>query len=56
MCSFAIGTVICALSTTFNTLLLGRIIQAVGSGLMIPLMQTLMFLVYPAERRGEAMG
>ncbi|USK57897.1 multidrug efflux MFS transporter (plasmid) [Cytobacillus solani] len=56
MVSFAIGTVICALSTTFNTLLLGRIIQAIGSGLMIPLMQTLMFLVYPAERRGEAMG
>ncbi|GIN96157.1 multidrug transporter [Siminovitchia terrae] len=56
MGSFAVGTVICALSTTYNTLLLGRIIQAIGSGLMIPLMQTLMFLVYPAERRGEAMG
>ncbi|WP_313798991.1 MDR family MFS transporter [Cytobacillus sp.] len=56
MACFAIGTVICALSTTFNTLLLGRIIQAIGSGMMIPLMQTLMFLVYPAERRGEAMG
>lgn len=56
MVSFSIGTLICALSTTFNILLLGRIIQAIGSGLMIPLMQTLMFLVYPAERRGEAMG
>lgn len=56
MGSFAIGTVICALSTTFTVLLLGRIIQAIGSGLMIPLMQTLMFMVYPAERRGEAMG
>lgn len=56
MISFSIGTIICALSTTYNTLLIGRIIQAMGSGLMIPLMQTLMFLVYPAERRGEAMG
>ncbi|MFS0560803.1 MDR family MFS transporter [Terribacillus sp. 179-K 1B1 HS] len=56
MVSFAIGTVICALSTTYNTLLVGRIIQAIGSGLIIPLMQTLMFLVYPVERRGEAMG
>lgn len=56
MGSFAIGTVICGLSTTFTTLLLGRIVQAIGSGLMIPLMQTLMFMVYPAERRGEAMG
>ncbi|MFP7252781.1 MDR family MFS transporter [Terribacillus goriensis] len=56
MFSFAIGTVICAISTTYNMLLIGRIIQAIGSGLMIPLMQTLMFLVYPVERRGEAMG
>ncbi|MEM5591042.1 DHA2 family efflux MFS transporter permease subunit [Niallia circulans] len=56
MVSFVIGTVICALSPTYNILLLGRIIQAVGSGLIIPLMQTLMFLVYPVERRGEAMG
>ena len=56
MVSFVIGTVICALSPTYNILLLGRIIQAIGSGLIIPLMQTLMFLVYPVERRGEAMG
>ncbi|MGD7050785.1 multidrug efflux MFS transporter [Rossellomorea marisflavi] len=54
--SFALGTVICGLSNTFSMLLFGRIIQALGSGLIIPLMQTLMFLVYPAERRGEAMG
>lgn len=56
MGSFAIGTVICALSTTFTVLLLGRIIQAIGSGVMIPLMQTLMFMVYPAERRGGSNG
>ncbi|MEK4029285.1 MDR family MFS transporter [Pseudobacillus sp. FSL P4-0506] len=56
MGSFAVGTVICALSTTFSTLLVGRVIQAIGSGLMIPLMQTLIFLVFPANRRGEAMG
>lgn len=56
MGGFTIGTITCALSASFTTLLLGRIIQAIGSGVMIPLMQTLMFMVYPAERRGEAMG
>lgn len=56
MGSFILGTIICALSTTFSHLLLGRIIQAIGSGVMIPLVQTLMFLVFPANRRGEAMG
>lgn len=54
--SFALGTLVCAFSTTFPTLLIGRIIQAIGTGLMIPLMQTLIFLIFPADRRGEAMG
>ncbi|MGE8206946.1 MDR family MFS transporter [Heyndrickxia sp. NPDC080065] len=53
---FAIGTVVCALSTTFQLLLIGRIIQAIGSGIMLPLMQTLMFMIFPPNRRGEAMG
>lgn len=53
---FALGTIVCAFSTTFQLLLTGRIIQAIGSGIMMPLMQTLMFIVFPPDRRGEAMG
>lgn len=53
---FALGTVVCAFSTTFQLLLIGRMIQAVGSGIMLPLMQTLMFMIFPPDRRGEAMG
>src|SRR5690625_4584761 len=33
-----------------------RIIQGMGSGIMIPLMQTILFLIYPKEKRGFAMG
>src|SRR5699024_11674099 len=32
------------------------IVQGVGSGIMIPLMQTILFLVYPKDQRGYAMG
>lgn len=53
---FAAGTLVCAVSPTFSVLLLGRIIQAAGAGITIPLMQTVMFLIFPVERRGSAMG
>ncbi|TFB22835.1 DHA2 family efflux MFS transporter permease subunit [Filobacillus milosensis] len=56
MGSFAVGTVVCAISPTFETLIVGRILQAAGAGIMLPLMQTIMFLVYPLEKRGAAMG
>src|SRR5699024_4622940 len=53
---FIIGTAISLLATTFPVLLLGRIIQGMGSGIMMPLMQTILYLIYPREKRGYAMG
>src|SRR5699024_11046251 len=41
---------------SFSTLLIGRIVQGVGSGSMIPLMQAILFLVYPKDQRRYAMG
>src|SRR5699024_12556327 len=43
-------------SPSFSILLIGRIVQGIGSGIMIPLMQTILFLVYPKDQRGYAMG
>src|SRR5699024_9333720 len=37
-------------------LLTGRILQAAGAGIVMPLMQTILFLVYPRDQRGKAMG
>ncbi|PWU67715.1 MDR family MFS transporter [Gracilibacillus dipsosauri] len=56
MGSFALGTAVCAISPDFTVLLIGRILQAAGAGIMMPLMQTIMFLVFPIEKRGSAMG
>ena len=53
---FAAGTLLAGLSTNFTTLLLGRMVQSVGAGVMMPLMQTVILLVYPPEKRGAAMG
>ncbi|KAB8139103.1 multidrug efflux MFS transporter [Gracilibacillus oryzae] len=56
MGSFAVGTLICAIAPGFYVLLIGRVLQAAGAGIMMPLMQTIMFLVFPIEKRGTAMG
>ncbi|MFD1335014.1 DHA2 family efflux MFS transporter permease subunit [Oceanobacillus iheyensis] len=56
MSSFAIGTLICGIAPNFELLLTGRILQAAGAGIIMPLMQTIMMLIYPREQRGSAMG
>jgi len=56
MSLFALGTLVAAVAPTFSFLLVGRILQASGAGIMMPLMQTILFLLFPKERRGTAMG
>lgn len=56
MSFFGVGTLVCGIAPTFSILLAGRIIQAVGSGIMIPLIQTIFMLIFPPEKRGFAMG
>ncbi|UOR13469.1 MDR family MFS transporter [Halobacillus amylolyticus] len=56
MTVFTIGTVICALAPTFSILLTGRLIQAVGTGLLIPIIFNTFLLIFPPERRGAIMG
>ncbi len=40
----------------FGMLLMGRMIQAVGAGIIIPLMMTVILYLYPSEKRGSIMG
>lgn len=56
MSFFLAGTVICGFSTSFAFLLLGRVVQAFGSGLLLPVMMNTILLIYPPEKRGGAMG
>ena len=51
-----IGTCVSAISPTFALLLAGRIIQAVGTAIILPLMMQVVLMIYPINQRGAAMG
>ncbi|KRN93720.1 MDR family MFS transporter [Pediococcus stilesii] len=53
---FLIGTILCYTAPSFQVLLAGRLIQALGVGVTMPLLQTLMLTIFPANQRGSAMG
>lgn len=53
---FAAGTLLAAVSPNFSILITGRVIQAAGAGIMMPLMQTVMLVLFPVNKRGAAMG
>ncbi|MFD0712032.1 MDR family MFS transporter [Paenibacillus sp. GCM10027626] len=56
MILFLAGTVICGIAPSFEFLLIGRIVQAFGTGLMLPVMMNTILVIYPPEKRGGAMG
>lgn len=53
---FAAGSVVCALAGGFVLLLLGRVMEAVSAGIMLPLMQTTAMTSFPPGRQATAMG
>ena len=53
---FALGSLMAAFSPFFGILLLGRIFQAASTGVVMPMVFTVILLVFPREKRGSAMG
>lgn len=53
---FLVGTIICLFANNFNMLLAGRLVQAVGVGICMPLIQTIMLVIFPVNQRGMALG
>src|SRR5699024_7843933 len=53
MIIFIIVTTICASAKSFPMLLVGRLIQAVGTGLLLPIIFNVFLLIYPPHRRGK---
>lgn len=56
MITFLAGTIISALAFNFPILLAGRVIQAAGAGVMIPLLYNVVLTLYPPAKRGTIMG
>lgn len=53
---FTLGSMLCGLSWSNNSLVMFRIIQAIGGGMIMPVAVTIIFTVFPHEERGAAMG
>jgi DHA2 family lincomycin resistance protein-like MFS transporter len=56
MVAFSAGTLLCALAPGLNVLILGRIVQAVGTAIMMPLLMTTVMTLVPPAARGATMG
>ncbi len=56
MSIFAVGTLVGGIAPNFEFLLLGRVIQSIGAGVMLPLMTTVFLFIFPVHKRGTAMG
>jgi len=51
-----LGTVVVSLSSNFPVLLTGRLIQAIGTGILVPLIFNTILILIPVEKRGATMG
>lgn len=51
-----IGSLIGAIAPNFEILLFARIIQALGTGLLLPLLMNVILLIFPINKRGIVMG
>ena len=56
MVLFTAGTALAAWGPNFPLLLSGRLIQAAGAGILMPLVMTVLMWTIPIDRRGTAMG
>lgn len=53
---FTLGTLISALAPGFEVLVAGRVVQAMGTAIMMPLMMTSIMTIVPPNLRGRIMG
>ncbi len=56
MTIFALGSALAGWGSHFIVLLTGRLVQAAGAGVLMPLVMTVLLWTFPAEKRGSAMG
>lgn len=53
---FTLGSLMCALSTSLDSLLVARVVQALGGGAMAPTSMAIISYVFPARVRGTVLG
>ncbi len=53
---FIIGELICIFTPVFSIMMVGRVLQAIGNGVLTSMGQVIILSVYPAEKKGTMMG
>ncbi len=53
---FLIGSIVACLAPSFFILLVGRLVQAIGAGILQPVVMVVLLRTFPLEKRGTAMG
>ena len=53
---FIVGSVLCGTAQEMNQLIIYRAIQGIGGGALMPIVFTIIFDLFPAEKRGKMMG
>jgi MFS transporter, DHA2 family, lincomycin resistance protein len=56
MTLFSLGTLLSAIAPGFGTLVVGRVVQASGTAIMMPLLMTTIMTLVPEHLRGRTMG
>src|SRR5271157_6100689 len=56
MGAFVVGSMFCSLSWDLNSLVVARVIQAVGGGMIMPTTMAMIFRMVPKSQVGSAMG
>lgn len=54
--AFIVGALISAIASTFSVVLIGRMIQGIGTGLILPLMFSVAMVIFPPQKLGTIMG
>lgn len=53
---FIFGVLMCAVAPNFYILMIGRIFQAFGNGMLSSMAQVILLTIYPVEKKGTIMG
>lgn len=53
---FTVGSLLAGWGPSFPVLLGGRLLQAAGAGILMPMVMTVLMLTFPIDKRGSAMG
>ncbi len=56
MTLFFFGSIICSMAMNFPVMMIGRVVQAAGAGILMPLGSNVFMTLFPPHKRGAAMG